>query len=64
MKTADTHLDVLKTHKLYIGGQVPRPEARPTHPPGKPRAEKPPAPPCPTCRAVRWISTTSGTGRT
>lgn len=41
MKTADTHLDVLKTHKLYIGGQFPRTESGRTYALGKPGAKKP-----------------------
>jgi acyl-CoA reductase-like NAD-dependent aldehyde dehydrogenase len=41
MKTADTHLDVLKTHKLYIGGQFPRTESGRTYALAKPGAKKP-----------------------
>lgn len=40
MKTADTHLDVLKTHKLYIGGQFPMNPAC-TYALAKPGAKKP-----------------------
>lgn len=40
MKTADTHLEVLKTHKLYIGGQFPRTESGRTYSLAKPGAKK------------------------